>query len=159
MHAKFRQNRTIFIFEVHSALNRLKIKICPILTKFGMHIVWIRLIIKIKKNFEKIYFLDKFLSWTVHCARYQSEILIFFSRFQNIYMWGILKILEVAQDMFNLLSKSENEGTCYTHVHCAQIKNILANEPYPQRCWMVQVSRKSVILSLLEVLWHTKITC
>ena len=36
MHAKFCQNRTIFIFEVHSALNRLKIKICPILTKFGV---------------------------------------------------------------------------------------------------------------------------
>ena len=147
------------IFRQFRALCTSKIKSCPILTKFGVHIVWIRLIIKIKKNFEKIYFSDKFLSWTVHCARYQSEILIFFSRFQNIYMWGISKKSEVAQDMFNLLSKSENEGTCYTHVHCAQIKNILANEPSPQRCWMMQVSRKSVILSLLEVLWHTKITC
>ena len=127
MHAKFRQNWTILIFEVHSALNCLKTKKSPILTKFGVHIVWIRLIIKSKKQIEKNYFSDKFLSWTVHCARYQSEILIFFSRFQNIYMWGILKILEVAQDMFNLLSKSENEGICYAHVRCARTKNILAN--------------------------------
>ena len=65
--------------------------------------------------------------------------------------------MKVALGMFILLSKSENGGTCFTLVHCAQTKNILANEPSPQRCSMVQVSRKSVILSFLEVLWHTKI--
>ena len=83
--------------------------------------------IKSKKNFEKIYFLDQFLSWSAHCARSQSEILIFFSKFQNIYMLGISKKSEVALDMFSLLSELENESYCYTHVHCAQTKNILAN--------------------------------
>ena len=86
---------------------------------------------KSKKNFEKIYFLDRFLSWSAHCARSQSEILIFFSKFQNINMLGISKKLEVALDMFSLLSEPENEGYCYTHVHCEQTKNILANEPSP----------------------------
>ena len=84
---------------------------------------------KSKKNFEKIYFLDRFLSWSAHCAQSQSEILIFFSKFQNINMLGILKKLEVALGMFNLLSEPENEGYYYTHVHCAQTKNILAIEP------------------------------
>ena len=85
------------------------------------------MIVKIKKKFEKIYFLDKFFSWTVHCAQDHSEILIFFSLLQNIYMLGISKKLEAPQDMFILLSKSENGGTYYTHVHCAETKNILAN--------------------------------
>ena len=44
-------------------------------------------------------------------------------------MLGILKKLEVALGMFNLLSEPENEGYYYTHVHCAQTKNILAIEP------------------------------
>ena len=95
----------------------------------------------------------------VHCAWDHSEFLIFFSLLQNINMLGILKKSEDALNKFILLSKSENGGTCFTLVHCAQTKNILANEPSPQRCWMVQVSRKSVILSLLEILWHTKIAC
>ena len=89
------------------------------------------MIVKIKKNFKKIYFLDKFFSWTVHCARDHSEILIFFSLLQNIYMLRISKKLEVTQGMFILLSKSENGGTCFTLVHCAQTKNILADEPSP----------------------------
>ena len=46
-------------------------------------------------------------------------------------MLEILRKSEVAQGMFILLSKSENGGTCYTHVHCAQTKNILADEPSP----------------------------
>ena len=46
-------------------------------------------------------------------------------------MLGILRKLEVTQGKFNLLSKSENGGTCYNHVHCAQTKNILADEPSP----------------------------
>ena len=112
----------------------------PILMKFGMCIVWSRLIVKSKKNFEKIHFLDRFLSWSAHCARSQSEILIFFSKFQNIYMLEISKWSEMALDMFSLLSEPENEGYSYTHVHCAQTKYILANEPSPQRCSMVQVS-------------------
>ena len=82
---------------------------------------------KSKKYFEKIYFLDLFLSWSAHCARSQSEILIFFSKFQNIYMLEISENLEVALNMFILLSGPENEGYCSTHVHCAEIKNILAN--------------------------------
>ena len=86
---------------------------------------------KIKKKFEKIYFSDPFLSWSAHCARSQSEILIFFSKFQNIYMVGISKKSEVALDMFILPSEPENEGYSYTHVHCVQTKNILANEPSP----------------------------
>ena len=95
---------------------------------------------KSKKNFEKICFLDRLLSWSAHCARSQSEILIFLSKFQNIHMLGISKKSEVALDMFSLLSEPENEGYCYTHVHCALTNNILANEPSPQRCSMVQVS-------------------
>ena len=42
-------------------------------------------------------------------------------------MLGISKKLEAPQGMFILLSKSENGGTYYTHVHCAETKNILAN--------------------------------
>ena len=83
-------------------------------------------ILKFKKNFEKIYFWDKFFSGTVHCARAKTEILKFFSFLQNIYMLGISKKLEAPQGMFILLSKSENGGTYYTHVHCAETKNILA---------------------------------
>ena len=94
-HAKFRQNRTIFIFRHHlghcGPLCTSKNKNCPILTKFGVCIVWSGLVMKIKKNFEKIYFSDRFLSWSAHCARSQSEILIFFSKSQNIYMLGISK--------------------------------------------------------------------
>ena len=86
---------------------------------------------KIKKNFEKICFSDRFLSGSAHCARSQSEILIFFSKSQNIYMLGISKKSEVALNMFILLSEPENEGYSYTHVHCAGSKNILANEPSP----------------------------
>ena len=119
------------IFDVHSALNCMKIKNCPILTKFGMHIVWSMVIEKIKKNFEKIYFSDNFFSWTVHCARVSPEILIFFLLWKNIYMLGILNKSEAPEGIFILLSKSENGGTCYTHVHCAQTKNILANQPSP----------------------------
>ena len=95
--------------------------------KFGVHIVWSMVIMKSKKNFEKIIFLDNFFSWWVHCARDHSEFLIFFSLLQNIHMLGILKKSEVTQGMFILFSKSENEGICYAHVHCAQTKNILAN--------------------------------
>ena len=46
-------------------------------------------------------------------------------------MLGISKKSGVALDMFVLLSEPENEGYCYTHVRCAQTKNILANEPSP----------------------------
>ena len=84
---------------------------------------------KIKKKFEKIYFSDRFLSWSAHCARSQSEILIFFSKFQNIHMLGISKKSEVALDMSILLSEPENGGIGFTHVHCAQTKNILAILP------------------------------
>ena len=86
---------------------------------------------KIKKNFEKIYFSDRFLSWSAHCARSQSEILIFFIKAQNINMVGISKKSEVALGMFILLNEPENEGYSYTHVHCAETKNILANESSP----------------------------
>ena len=122
--AKFHQNWSIFIFRhllVHCRpLCTSKDKNWPILTKFGVCIVWSRLIMKSKKNFEKIYFLDRFLSWSAHCARSQSEILIFFSKFQNIHMLGILKQSVITLGMLVLLSRSENEGTCYTHVHCAR---------------------------------------
>ena len=67
----------------------------------------------------------------MHCARVIPEIFKFFSSWKNIYMLEILRKSEVAQGMFILLSKSENGGTCYTHVHCAQTKNILADEPSP----------------------------
>ena len=80
-----------------------------------------------KVDTQKIIFSDNFFSWAVHCARDHSEILIFFSLLQNIHMVGILEKSEVTQGMFILLSKSENEGICYAHVHCAQTKNILAN--------------------------------
>ena len=114
---------------------------------------------KIKKNFEKIYFSDNFFSWAVHCAPLLSEILTKILKFQNIYMRGILQKLEVALGMFFLLSKPENGGTCFTLVHCAQTKNILANEPSPYRCSMVQVLTNLEILSLDDFLWHTKIAC
>ena len=87
------------------------------------------LILKIEKNFEKINFSDEFFSGWVHCAPVYSEILIFFSKFQNIYLCGVSKILEVPEGMFILLSKSENGGIGFTHVHCAQTKNILAILP------------------------------
>ena len=77
------------------------------------------LILKFNKNFEEINFLDEFFSGWVHCARVYSEILIFFSKFQNIYLCGVSKISKVTEGMLILLSKSENGGTCYTHVHCA----------------------------------------
>ena len=106
-HAKFRQNRIIFVFwcpQWSTVVQKVsKNKNCPILTKFGVCIVWSGLVIKIKKNFEKSHFLDRFLSWSAHCARFQSEILIFFSRLQNIYMLGISKKSEVALGMFILL--------------------------------------------------------
>ena len=86
---------------------------------------------KSKKNFEKIIFSDNFFSWTVHCAPLSSEILTKNLKFQNIYLLGILRKSEDTLNEFILLSKSENEGSCYTHVHCAQTKNILANEPSP----------------------------
>ena len=65
----------------------------------------------------------------VHCARAQPEILRFFSLSQNIHMLGISKNSDTPQGMFILLSKSENGGISFTHVHCAQTKNILANQP------------------------------
>ena len=77
------------IFRQFRALCTSKIKNCLILMKFGVHIVWSMVIVKIKKNFEKNYFSDKFFSWAVHCARDHSEILIFFSLLQNITMLGI----------------------------------------------------------------------
>ena len=46
-------------------------------------------------------------------------------------MLGISKKSEVAPNMFILLSEAENGGYSYTHVHCVQTKNILANEPSP----------------------------
>ena len=102
-------------------------KNCPILTKFGVHIVWSMLNLKIKKNFVKNYISDNFFSGAVHCARANTEILKFFSFLQKIYMLGISNKLGAPQGMFILLSKSENGGTYYTHVHCAETKNILAN--------------------------------
>ena len=61
--------------------------------------------------------------------------------------------MEVALGIFILLSKPENGGTCFTLVHCAQTKNILANEPSPQRCSMVQVSKKlEVALDMFSLL-------
>ena len=86
---------------------------------------------KSKKNFEKIIFSDNFFSWAVHCAPLSSEILTNNLKFQNIYLLGILRKSEDTLNEFILLSKSENEGSCYTLVHCAQTKNILANEPSP----------------------------
>ena len=120
-----------YVFEVHSALNCLEIKNCPILTKFSVHIVWSMVVIKIKKKFDKIYFLDYFFSCPVHCALPHSEILWKILKFQNIYTWGVSKKLKVALGMFISLSKSENGGTCFTLMHCAQTKNILADEPSP----------------------------
>ena len=87
------------------------------------------LIVKIKKNLKKITFLDDFFSWWVHCAPHQSEFLIFFSKFQNTYFSGVSKKLEDPQGMLVLPSKSENGVFGFTHVHCAQTKNILAKEP------------------------------
>ena len=87
------------------------------------------LILKFEKIFEKINSLDKFFSGWVQCAPVYSEILTFFSKFQNIYLCGVSKILEVTEVMLILLSKSENGGIGFTHVHCAQTKNILAIEP------------------------------
>ena len=66
------------IFRQFRALCTSKIKNCPILTKFGVHIVWSMVIGEIKKKFEKIYFSDNFFSWTVHCARVSLNIFIFF---------------------------------------------------------------------------------
>ena len=68
------------------------------------------LIVKIKKNFEKINFSDNILTGTVHCAPLQSEFLIFFSKFQNINLWKVSKKSEGPQGMLILLSKSENRG-------------------------------------------------
>ena len=115
------------VFKQFRALCTSKNKNCPILTKFGVHIVWSMVIMKIKKNFEKINFLDNFFSWAVHCAPLHPENLTKILKFQNIYIWGILKKLEVALGMFILLSTFENGGTCFSLVHCAQTKNILGN--------------------------------
>ena len=65
------------------------------------------LILKIKKNFEKINFLDKFFFVWMHCARVYPEFLIFISKFQNIYLCGVSKISKVTEGMLILLSKSE----------------------------------------------------
>ena len=73
MHANFVKIEQFLFFEVHSALNCLKTKNCPILTKFGVHIVWSMVIVKIKNIFEKINFLKKFFSWAVHCAALHPE--------------------------------------------------------------------------------------
>ena len=89
-------------------------------------------IMKIKKIFEKIYFSDKFFSWMVHCARDHSEILIFFSLLQNIYMLGILKKLEVPQGMFILLSKSEIGGICYPMCTVRRPKIFWQIDPLPK---------------------------
>ena len=86
--------------------------------KFGVHLVWSMWIVKSKK-IEKIYFSDDFLSWMVHCVSAQPEILIFFSLSQTIDMLGISKKSGTPEGMFILLSKSENGGICFTHVHCA----------------------------------------
>ena len=58
----------------------------------------------------------------VHCACAQPEIVRFFSLSQNIYMVGISKKSDAPQGMFILLSKSENRGISFTHVHCADHK-------------------------------------
>ena len=67
--------------------------------------------------------------------------------------------MEDPQGMLVLPSKSENGVFGFTHVHCAQTKNILAKEPSHLGCLLVQVSKKSVILSYRDILWHTKIAC
>ena len=83
----------LLIFEVHSALNCLKIKNCPILTKFGMHIVWSGLIVKSKKNFEKnqffgqIFFMGGALCAT-HFWNFEKKSKI--SKY--LLVWNLIKI-------------------------------------------------------------------
>ena len=84
MHAKFRQNWTIFnfhlFFRVHSALIQLKIKNCPILTKFGVHIVWSKVIMKSRKILKKIIFLGcVFILERAQCTAQKNFFAQFFS--------------------------------------------------------------------------------
>ena len=61
-------------------------------------------------------------------------------------MLGISKKLEVALDMFILLSEAENEGYCSTHVHCAETKILGYRDP---RC-----KHKNFSITLEWIRWN-----
>ena len=135
-HAKFRQNRTIFVFwcaQWSTVVQKVsKNKNCLIVTKFGVCIVWSGLVMKMKKKFEKKnHFLDRFLVMERPlCVVPIWNFDIFFKVPKYLHVRNLKKIGSCAGYVYFTL-EPENEGYSYTHVHCAQTKNILANEPSP----------------------------